>query len=137
MSFESKATNPIRHQRYFDEFDCSCVPDERSGRRWEATIRLRDVECPVHCPDTSKVVRRRLEELARRLRRMTGSAGELYRAQSATTAMTRAALMETMAMTAARVRKSEEAEPVEASSSKPVPDPLPETSTQIAFVEVD
>lgn len=81
IKFTSRITNPVQHEADLGVFWCRCVTD-RPGRHWEAVVTLRNPGCPVHCPDTSKEIREALERMAKRLRRLTGSARELYEQQN-------------------------------------------------------
>jgi gas vesicle protein len=107
-----------------------------------------------HCPDTSKEIREELERLARRHRNLTGSARELYQKQQVTysngivsadpvAALERAReardatreAWDRMQEVSGRNARAAGSGPT-ASSGPAAVDP-PETSTQIAFVEVD
>ncbi len=95
ISFESKSTNHVRHHpTYLGLFDCICVRDQLQcphgsynpwhcrGSRIEAGVVSRNVECPVHTPETSKAITEALKRVARQMRRLSGSARELYLEQA-------------------------------------------------------
>jgi hypothetical protein len=166
VGFASRPTNPVQHEGCLGIFECVCVRTQLQcpygsynlwhcrGNRKEAVVTLRNTDCPVHCPDTSKEIREELERLARRHRNLTGSARELYQKQQVTysngivsadpvAALERAReardatreAWDRMQEVSGRNARAAGSGPT-ASSGPAAVDP-PETSTQIAFVEVD
>jgi hypothetical protein len=142
VGFASRPMNPVQHEACLGVFECRCVTD-RPGRFWAALVSLRNVECPVHCPDTSKEIHEALNRLARRHRNLTGSARELYQKQQVTYSNGVISADPVAAMERAReardaTRESwDRMQAVSDRNAHGIDDPPPEANTQIAFIEVD
>ncbi len=114
VSFDSKSTNHVRHAAFLGEFYCCCVTNR--SNYWPL-VEVRSIECPVHTPETSKAITEALKRVARQLRRLSGSARELYleqtsRGEPGYVRLTRASLMETMAAARERVSEGQKSEVV-------------------------